>query len=194
MPTLWGCRSGALSARRMLTAATKFRLVTRLLTVLATVLAVGTVLRDHTPAAGVCAFRCASHRRVTSRSLYNPQLGSTSLRSWLALSRQQRIGLGKEPACGKLSGTRKGTGPDCGCARQGLPRTRDGRSEFVSGCPPIRVCGRWAAQATHGVGTDFTLTDYHGIQAKADEQETCGLPHTARRRRSIGCSKICSSA
>ena len=73
----------------MLAAATKFRLVARLPTVLATVLAMGTVLGNHVLAAGVCALRCVGHRRVTLRSLYNPQLGITSPRPSPALCRQQ---------------------------------------------------------------------------------------------------------
>lgn len=55
----------------MLAAAAKLGVLARFLTVLATVLSIGTALGNHALAAGMCAFG-VSHVRVTSGSLYAP--------------------------------------------------------------------------------------------------------------------------
>ena len=75
-----GTGHAALSAFRMLAAAAKLGVPARFLTVLATVLSIGTALGDHALAAGMCAFVCVSHVRVTSGSLYAPHIRITSYR------------------------------------------------------------------------------------------------------------------
>ena len=62
----------------MLAAAAKLGVLARFLTVLATVLSIGTALGNHALAAGMCAFVCVSHVRVTSGSLYAPCMRITS--------------------------------------------------------------------------------------------------------------------
>jgi len=56
----------SLSAFRVLAAAAKLGVLARFLTVLATVLSIGTALGNHALAARVCAFVCVGHVEVTS--------------------------------------------------------------------------------------------------------------------------------